>query len=78
MRDALFHADHPFLIVLVGPFSSGKSSIINALLGDPELLPIGPVPTTDKIAILRWGEQTQRMSGGGEADTIGNLSISRD
>lgn len=70
MRDALFHADHPFLIVLVGPFNSGKSSIINALLGDPELLPIGPVPTTDKIAILRWGEQPQRMSGGGEADTV--------
>jgi small GTP-binding protein len=71
MRDALFHADHPFLIVLVGPFNSGKSSIINALLGEPELLPIGPVPTTDHIAILRWGEQPQRLAaGGGEADTV--------
>ncbi len=71
MRDALFHADHPFLIVLVGPFNSGKSSIINALLGEPELLPIGPVPTTDHIAILRWGEQAQRLAaGGGEADTV--------
>ncbi len=70
MRDALFHADHPFLIVLVGPFNSGKSSIINALLGEPELLPIGPVPTTDKITILRWGEQTQRLSGGDAADTL--------
>ena len=64
MRDAMFHADHPFLIVLVGPFNSGKSSIINALLGEPDLLTIGPVPTTDKITILRWGEQTQRLSGG--------------
>lgn len=70
MRDALFHADHPFLVVLVGPFNSGKSSIINALLGEPELLPIGPVPTTDRIAILRWGEQAQRLAGGGEADTV--------
>jgi len=70
MRDALFHADHPFLIVLVGPFNSGKSSIINALLGEPDLLTIGPVPTTDKITILRWGEQTQRLSGGNGADTL--------
>ncbi|MBI1278543.1 MAG: hypothetical protein GC179_10490 [Anaerolineaceae bacterium] len=70
MRDALFHADHPFLIVLVGPFNSGKSSIINALLGEPDLLAIGPVPTTDKITILRWGEQTQRLSGGDGADTL--------
>jgi small GTP-binding protein len=70
MRDALFHADHPFLIVLVGPFSSGKSSILNALLGEAELLPIGPVPTTDRISILRYGEQMQRMSSGGEVDTV--------
>ncbi|MBZ0284112.1 MAG: dynamin family protein [Anaerolineae bacterium] len=70
MRDALFHADHPFLIVLVGPFSSGKSSILNAILGEPDLLPIGPVPTTDRISILRWGEQVQRMSSGGEVDTV--------
>lgn len=70
VRDALFHADHPFLVVLVGPFSSGKSSIINALLGEPDLLQIGVVPTTDRISILRWGEQPQRMSSGGEADTV--------
>lgn len=70
MRDALFHADHPFLIVLVGPFSSGKSSIINALLGDPDLLSIGPIPTTDRINILRWGDQVQRMSASPEVETV--------
>jgi small GTP-binding protein len=70
VRDALFHADHPFLVVLVGPFSSGKSSIINALLGQPDLLTVGPVPTTDRISILRWGEEAGRMSSGGEADTV--------
>ena len=57
VRDALFHADHPFLMVFVGPFSSGKSSIINALMGKPDLLPIGPIPTTDRIAILRYGDE---------------------
>ncbi len=70
MRDALFHADHPFLIVLVGPFSSGKSSILNALLGEPELLQVGVVPTTDRISILRYGDEMQRMSSGGEVDTV--------
>jgi predicted GTPase len=70
VRDALFHADHPFLMVFVGPFSSGKSSIINALLGEEELLPVGPIPTTDRIAILRYGEEANRMNSGGEVDTV--------
>lgn len=70
VRDALFHADHPFLMVFVGPFSSGKSSIINTLLGQEELLPVGPVPTTDRIAILRYGDEAQRMNSGGEVDTV--------
>ena len=70
VRDALFHADHPFLMVFVGPFSSGKSSIINALLGTPDLLRIGPVPTTDRISILRWGEEAQHMGTAGDYDTV--------
>jgi len=69
MRDALFHADHPYLIVLMGPYNAGKSSIINALLGTPDLLPVGPTPTTDRITILRYGEQTGRTRSG-EVDTV--------
>ncbi|GAB4509044.1 MAG: hypothetical protein OHK0046_03270 [Anaerolineae bacterium] len=69
VRDALFHADHPFLMVFVGPFSSGKSSLINALLGE-DLLAIGPVPTTDRINILRYGDEAQKMDSGGEVDTV--------
>jgi len=70
VRDALFHADHPFLMVFVGPFSSGKSSIINAILGVSDLLPVGPVPTTDRISILRWGEDPEHMSAGGDVQTV--------
>ena len=70
VRDALFHADHPYLMVFVGPFSSGKSSIINALLGKTDLLTVGVTPTTDRIAILRWGEEPQRMSSAGEVDSV--------
>ncbi|MCA9914614.1 MAG: dynamin family protein, partial [Anaerolineae bacterium] len=70
VRDAMFHADHPFLMVLVGPFSSGKSSLINALLGAPDFLEIGPVPTTDRISILRYGDEPQNMTTPGEVDTV--------
>lgn len=67
-RDALFHADHPYLVTMVGAFNSGKSSLINALLGT-SVLPIGATPTTQRIAIIRYGETTQTISGG-EAETI--------
>ncbi len=67
-RDALFHADHPFLIVLVGAFNTGKSSIINALLGEP-VLGVGPTPTTDRIVTVRQGPSLQRIASG-DADTI--------
>jgi small GTP-binding protein len=67
-RDALFHADHPFLIVLVGPFNAGKSTIINALIGQP-VLEVGATPTTTKIAILRHGPDVQRLQAG-EVETV--------
>lgn len=69
VRDALFHADNPYLIVFVGPFSSGKSSLINALLGEYDVLPTGITPTTDRITMLRWGEQLQRVRSS-EVDMI--------
>lgn len=61
LHDALLHADHPFLIVLVGPFGAGKSSIINALTGRQDLMPVGVTPTTDHISILRYGEQEESL-----------------
>ena len=70
VRDAMFHADYPYLGVFVGPFSSGKSSIINALLGEKDLLRVGPTPTTDRVTLLRWGEGTEDMKSAGEVDTV--------
>lgn len=68
-RDALFHADNPYLIVFIGSFSSGKSSLINALLGSGDILPVGPIPTTDRISIMRFGEQASRIVSG-DTDTV--------
>lgn len=70
VRDAMFHADHPFLMVFVGPFSAGKSSLINVLLGAQDLLRVGPTPTTDRISILRWGDEPQDMQSAGRVDTV--------
>jgi small GTP-binding protein len=46
--------DQLFLLVIAGEFNSGKSSFINALLGE-QVLPEGVTPTTDRINLLRWG-----------------------
>jgi len=67
-RDALFHADHPYLIVLVGAFNTGKSSLINALIGE-DVLGVGAIPTTSRIAILRHGPSSQKSQAGG-VDTV--------
>jgi GTP-binding protein EngB required for normal cell division len=47
-----------FNLVVAGQFKRGKSSLINALLGD-ELLPVGVVPLTSVVTILSAGETTQ-------------------
>ncbi len=70
LRDALLHADHPFLIVFVGPFGAGKSSIINALTGCGDLMPAGVTPTTDHISILRYGEQRETMQSDGGLTSV--------
>ena len=31
---------------------------------------VGPTPTTDRISILRYGDEPQRMDSGGEVDTV--------
>ncbi len=51
--------DDLFLIVVVGEFNSGKSSLINALVGQ-KILKEGVTPTTAQINILRFGEQVER------------------
>jgi small GTP-binding protein len=49
-----------FLLVVAGEFNSGKSSFINALLGE-RVLPEGVTPTTDRINLLRWGPETSEQ-----------------
>lgn len=48
-----------FLVVIIGEFNAGKSSFVNALLGD-DLLPTGITPTTESIELIRYAEQVNR------------------
>jgi small GTP-binding protein len=53
---ALVHEmDELFLLVVVGEYNAGKSTFINALLGD-EVFETGDLPTTRAISILRHGD----------------------
>src|SRR5438552_2952980 len=53
-EEARQQLDGLFLLVIAGEFNSGKSSFINALLGE-RVLPEGVTPTTDRINLLRYG-----------------------
>ncbi|KAG8389354.1 hypothetical protein BUALT_Bualt02G0220600 [Buddleja alternifolia] len=55
LKDAVSQLDEPFLLVIVGEFNSGKSSVINAFLGQ-RYLKDGVVPTTNEITFLRYSE----------------------
>ncbi len=55
LRQAVQQMYDLFLLVVAGEFNSGKSTFINALLGQ-RLLKEGVTPTTTQINILRHGE----------------------
>ncbi|MBV9791322.1 MAG: dynamin family protein [Chloroflexi bacterium] len=61
LDEAIVHLDELFLLVVAGEFNSGKSSFINALIGET-VLREGVTPTTDMINILKHGpEATERL-----------------
>jgi GTP-binding protein EngB required for normal cell division len=58
-RDLLTRlADDRFNLMLVGRFSRGKSTLINAILGHP-YLPTGILPLTSVITTVRYGTRPQ-------------------
>ena len=56
LLSAIENLESLFLVVFVGEFSTGKSSIINAIIGE-KTLDEGITPTTDKISIIKYGEE---------------------
>ncbi len=61
LRDGLFY------VACVGQFKRGKSTLLNALVGEP-VLPAGVVPVTAVVTVVRHGERVAarvRFAGGG-------------
>ncbi len=56
LQKSILQLDELFLLVTVGEFNSGKSALINALLGQ-RFLAEGVTPTTTRVHILKYGEQ---------------------
>ena len=54
-----------FLLVIVGEFNAGKSSVINAVLGE-RFLKEGILPTTNEITVLKHGDvnETKQSTDG--------------
>lgn len=65
LRESLLRLDELFLIVVVGEFNSGKSTLINALLG-ASVLPEGVTPTTTRVTLVKYGETVQESAGTGD------------
>jgi ribosome biogenesis GTPase A len=59
LRQSIQQLDELFLLVVVGEFNSGKSAVINALLGQ-KVLEEGVIPTTTQIHHIRHGEALRR------------------
>lgn len=51
---------HPFRIVVTGPFQSGRSSLVNALIGG-DVLAAQPVPTTAAVQLVRFGRRERAL-----------------
>jgi tetratricopeptide (TPR) repeat protein/GTPase SAR1 family protein len=48
--------DRPLLVTVMGEFNAGKSTFVNALLGE-EIAPMGITPTTATINVLKYGTE---------------------
>ena len=49
-----------FIVAIIGEFNAGKSTFINAMLGE-RLLPTGITPTTEYIELVRYSPTPQRV-----------------
>ena len=61
LQSAIRKLEELFLLVVVGEFNSGKSSFLNALLGE-KYLTEGITPTTQKIGVIKFGDRKRVQS----------------
>jgi len=69
LRDRLTHLQSAALFVVVGEVKSGKSSFVNALLGE-EVCEVAPDPCTAGIQELVYGEMRSKVSLGDQWERL--------
>jgi tetratricopeptide (TPR) repeat protein len=69
---AAANLDQPLLVTVMGEFSSGKSSFVNAFIG-ADVAPTGITPTTATINVVRYGRERggRVIAGDGAALELG-------
>jgi GTP-binding protein EngB required for normal cell division len=69
--------ERTFNLVVAGQFKRGKSSIINALIGE-RLLPVGVIPLTSVVTVIRSGAklrgQVELLDGSSQELTLAELA----
>jgi len=63
LRSALHDLEGLFMLVVCGEYNAGKSTFLNALLGEKVMLE-GVTPTTDRITIVSYGEHARDVEEG--------------
>lgn len=64
LRTALADLDGLFLLVVCGEYNAGKSSLLNALLGET-VMPEGVTPTTDRVTVVTYGDTASERTEDG-------------
>ncbi len=63
LQTALKDLEGLFLLVVCGEYNAGKSTFLNALLGEKVMLE-GVTPTTDRITIVTYGDEKRDVEEG--------------
>lgn len=63
LHTALEDLEGLFLLVVCGEYNAGKSTFVNALLGEKVMLE-GVTPTTDRVTIVTYGEHPEDIEEG--------------
>jgi tetratricopeptide (TPR) repeat protein len=66
---AAANLDQPLLVTVMGEFSSGKSSFVNAFIG-ADVAPTGITPTTATINVVRYGRERGGRIIAGDGTTL--------
>ena len=60
LKTAVRDLEGIFMLVVVGEYNAGKSSLLNALLGQKVMLE-GVTPTTDRVTIVTYGNEPKNV-----------------